>query len=151
MPAKTDTSKIVRIPDQVILNGHSGDDEYEYDVEEIESLPTATIEDWLMDPTPTEEWVRLKTKALKVKLRGMTEEERQDIQRKAPKKVNKRTRQMEPDQDWINMELVRRALIEPAIPTNDLLRKSLSGDIAHLAKEIGRISGFDFERGDALG
>lgn len=148
MPGRTNLDRLVPAP---VSNGvHNDDYEEEGAGEDVQSLPTATIEQWLMDPEPVEEWVALKTKKMKVLLRGMTEEQRQEIQRKAPRVLNKRSKVPEPDQNWINIELVRRALIEPHIPNVDMLKKALAGDIAHLAKHIGRISGFDMDPGDAL-
>lgn len=155
MPGKTDMSSLAQLPADYQKGGHllAVDDDYQTEPASVavDDLPVATIEAWLMDPEPVEEWVKLRTKNMKVKLRGLVEAERIRIQKGAPKKMNKQTRQLEPDQNWINAELVRSALVEPYIPNQELLHKALSGDIAHLAREIGRISGFDLDRGDALG
>lgn len=114
----------------------------------IDELPEATIEEWLINATPPEEWVSLRTRRMKVLLRGLTEQERKAIIKAAPRTMNRQTRKAEPDQQWINMELVRRSLIKPQVQNAALLEKAMAGDIAHLAEEIGRISGF--EVGDAL-
>lgn len=121
------------------------------DAAEIEELETATIENWLLDDTPVEDWVRLKTRPLKVKIKAMTEEQRSNIEKRAPKVPNKQTRKAEPDRNWINLELVRIGLVEPAINDPMMLQKALAGDVAYLAGEIGRLSGFDMGDTDASG
>lgn len=118
--------------------------------DELDDMPVATIEEWLTSPEPVEAWVPLRTRNMKVKLRGLTEEERKSIQRRAPRIPNKQTRKAEPDQDWINTELVRTSLLEPKVPTVDILNKALAGELAYLAKEIGKLSGFEMDN-DALG
>ncbi len=165
MVQKTDTSEKVLLPADYQQNGGEpveAEDtepdtedqptfgEADYVPENLLELPEATIEDWLLDPEPVEEWVRLKTRPMRVLLRALTEEVRQDINRRAPRKVDKRTKKLVPDQDWINMEIVKRSLVRPKVTDNAMLKKSLAGDLAHLAGEIGRISGFDTEGGGAL-
>ena len=115
---------------------------------DVEDMPEATIEEWLVEAKPPEEWVALRTLRRKVLLRGLSEAERKDITKAAPRKMNRATRKAEPDQDWINMELVKRCLLKPQVPNQDMLLQAMAGDLAHLAEEIGRISGF--EVGDAL-
>lgn len=118
--------------------------------QELEELETATLENWLLDDTPIESYVRLRTRPLKVKIKAMTEEERRNIERRAPKKPNKQTKKLEPDPNWTQLELVRAALVEPHISDPELLLKALAGDLAHLAGEIGKLSGFDMGTDDAL-
>lgn len=112
-----------------------------FDAVDLEKFEEATIENWLADAVP-EEWVLLKTRPLKVLIRGVTEAERQSIQKRAPKIFNKRTRQNDVDSEWVTTELVRMALLKPLVPTHDLLNRALAGDLAHIAEEVGRISGF---------
>ena len=115
---------------------------------DVEDMPEATIEEWLIESKPPEEWVALRTMRRKVLVRGLSEQERKDITKAAPRQVNRSTKKVEPNQDWINMELVKRCLIKPQVTNQDLLLKAMAGDLAHLAEEIGRISGFNV--GDAL-
>lgn len=157
MPAEAKVDGIVRLPADYQTQGYGSDepDETVYDsdgfigIDDVEEMPEATIESWLMDARPPEEWIPLKTRRLKVLIRGLTEEERKQISAAAPRKPNKQTRRVEPDQEWINIELVRRCLISPKVPKQDMLLKAMAGDLAHIASEIGRISGFDLS--DALG
>ena len=160
MPGLAQTDTIIHLPanyqqqgygsdESEVVSSATSDGDERFSYEQLEELPEATIESWLMDPQVPEEWVPLKTRRMKVRIRGLTEEERKGITKAAPRKMNKETKRVEPDQDWINIELVRRCLVKPAVPKQDMLLKSLAGDLAHLASEIGRISGFDLS--DALG
>lgn len=125
------------------------DNEDLLDADALEEIPEATIANWLEDQQPITEWVVLRRRNLKVLVRGLTEEERADIEKKAPKKPNRQTRKSEPDGDWINLEIVRRSLVKPEIADPALLKKALAGELAWLAQKIGEVSGF--ELGDALG
>lgn len=149
--ASTDHSTVVTLPADYQTAGGAVPDPEEWveDGPSVEELPEATIESWLTEAAPVEEWVAIPRRNVKVLLRGLTEGERQDIEKSAPRKMNKQTKRPEPDQNWINMELVRRSLVKPAIPNNDLLKKALAGELAYLAGEIGRLSGFEIG-GDAL-
>lgn len=131
----------------------SADDQDTLDeIAELEGLPTATVESWLEDDTPVTKWVSLRGGKFKVLVRGLTEEERAGVEQRAPKVAVRRgkTRVMEKDQQWINLEVVRIALIEPAVPDATMLKKALAGDLAQLATAIGEVSGFDLGMSDAL-
>jgi hypothetical protein len=152
------TGDIVTLPSDYQTSGGAPDNEEVESIvaegwaaDELDSMPVATIEDWLLSPAPVEAWVPLRTRNMKVKLRGLTEDERRSIEKRAPRKPNKQTKRAEPDQDWINIELVRTSLLEPQVPSQDMLTKALAGELAYLAKEIGKLSGFDLDASDALG
>jgi|SRR5882724_2289062 len=159
MPGSTDVSNTVTLPRGYQKHGgrvtsepepvFTAEDAAALEAEELENLPEATIDSWLMDETPVTAWVPLRTRKMKVMVRGMTEDERASIERDAPRTMNRQTRRPEPDQNWMNLEIVKRALVSPVIPDNNLLKRALAGELAYLAQEIGRVSGF--ELGDALG
>lgn len=160
MPQQTTMDRVVTLPEDYQKHGGlvpsdavttmTPDDEVAiFDAAELEEIPEATIANWLEDQTPITEWVVLRRRKLKVLVRGLTEDERADIEKKAPKKLNRASKRAEPDGDWINMEIVRRSLVKPEIPNPEMLRKALAGELAYLAQKIGEVSGF--EMGDALG
>lgn len=166
MPGATDLSRTATLPEGYQEHGghvpegiaatptaQDVDDDILRDtVDELEDLPVATVEAWLEDETPVTKWVRLRNRKMKVLVRGLTEEERQDVETKAPSKPVRRgnKRVMEKDQQWINLEVVRRSLLEPQITDPMLLKKALAGELAYLATAIGEVSGFEINLDDAL-
>lgn len=123
------------------------------DAFDIDELPVVDVEEWLGGEVDVpEKYIPLKTRKAKIKIKAMTEAERKELRKAAPKRLNKKTGERVPDMEWINLELVRRCIVEPTIPSRDMLDKTLAGELAYIATEISELSGFgtDTLQRDAL-
>jgi len=139
--AQSKERKITILPADYGINNEEGDEETG-----VESAEVITAEEWLSDEVEMpEDWFYLKRFNKKVKIRGITEEERKKIRSRAPMTFDKKTHKKQRDEDWVMLEMVRLAIVEPKIPDARMLEKALSGEVATIAKKISELSGFEIE------
>jgi hypothetical protein len=141
IPSRRDMHKPV-MGNVVPLIDVDDDDE---SVNDVETLPVADIESWLGKEEIPTRWIKLRTIDARVLIKAVTEEERRKLRNDAPMIRERKTKQFIKDEEWIQIELVRRNILEPKIPSRAMLEKAMSGEVAYLATEISRISGFRFD------
>jgi hypothetical protein len=135
--------RIIELPKDYQKYGMEGNPEPdEYGEVNLDEVDIATVEDILgMSENLPRKWIYLSALGKKVEIEAVTDKERQEINKSAKKKFNKRTKKMETDADDVLYRLIRRKVINPRFPSEDLISKLPVGDVAYIVKEINKLSG----------